>query len=416
MTVTTHSPYGEVPVTHPALAVQQRVQQQVVTQRVAQTFARLLESEDDGCSSSRSGTSTPPMVSEVCACGCGQSITVHQQKQQMHQQHQPQVGFVPALPIGQTWTNLQPQVHVPQQQPQPQPQQLYQTYSQQFNQTVVDQRTLALSRTISSSSSSTPLPLQLPTQQVARVPQVPQVSPVLQVSPVAQVSPIAQVSPVAQMPQMAQVQLPPAAQETQTSIRPVFRKIAKSGRKSPPKSDLRLVIRFKHGREGSYTTQSVMPMGTHVIIRGDWGQDVGVVVGIGYPDSREAPQRKRSWVSRIATSDELQQWRQLVAAEDSALQYIRKQCKQQTVPITVHRADYQLDGAKLTFHYSTEAARPDFKGLLKDAFREFRCRIWLNNCLPAKGERGDVLDLNAGPIPVVNTQGPSTSQQNAIGV
>jgi len=42
----------------------------------------------------------------------------------------------------------------------------------------------------------------------------------------------------------------------------------------------------------------------------------------------------------------------------------------------VHYAEYQYDKKKLTFYYESRA-RVDFVALLKDLYREFGCRIWM---------------------------------------
>eukprot|EP01060_Flectonema_neradi_P017510 TRINITY_DN24394_c0_g1_i1.p1 TRINITY_DN24394_c0_g1~~TRINITY_DN24394_c0_g1_i1.p1 ORF type:complete len:404 (+),score=83.83 TRINITY_DN24394_c0_g1_i1:59-1270(+) len=310
-----------------------------------------IESEEDGSISSLSGASTPPMIAtsqvEMCTCGCGQPAAVHQQQKQQQQ------------------LMLQQQVIQPMPQTVFQPgQQLQQM--QQLPQMLVQQQPLLC----------TP---QMMLSQATAVPQ--QETPAMTTTVPSTPSPSGPVS---------------------TTIKPVIKKIQKTGRKSPPPSSIRLIVRFKHGRQGAYTSQSLMPLGTHVIVRGDWGQDLGIVVGSCSPDPNESAPRKRSWVARIASNDELTQWKELLAAEESALNYMRQQCIQHNVPISIHRAEYQLDGAKLTFHYTTKVEHPDFRNILKDGYREFRCRIWLNNCIPSEGEKGDLLDLTSAPIPTIS--------------
>eukprot|EP01060_Flectonema_neradi_P022163 TRINITY_DN3044_c0_g1_i1.p1 TRINITY_DN3044_c0_g1~~TRINITY_DN3044_c0_g1_i1.p1 ORF type:complete len:417 (+),score=107.77 TRINITY_DN3044_c0_g1_i1:62-1312(+) len=325
---------------------------------VVKPAASIAESEEEievSTSSSFSAGSTPPMgpvqvQTQICSCGCGQPVFNHNQQFAMPQtlppmapQQQP-VQIIPQQ-IQQPATGTiiqQPQVYIPQ-QPQPQPQ------HQQPQQH--------------------PLPIIMPTVVPLKAPSSAGSS---------------------------------SGSVISATVKPVLKKIAKSGRNTPPVTDLRLVVKFKHGREGAYSSEVMMPIGTHVIVRGDWGQDLGVVAGSCAPDPNEPSPRKRSWVSRTATDDEISEWKQLLIAEESALQYIRQQAQYHNVPITVHRAEYQLDGSKLTFHYTTTVGHPDFRAILRDGYREFRCRIWLNNCIPKDGEKGDVLDLTSGPIPALS--------------
>ena len=367
--------------------------------------ASVSESEAESTSSSFSAGSTPPMgpvQTQICSCGCGQPIFSHSQQlvqqqlpantspqqiqpiQQMQQSvvQQPQQPVVqqPQQPIIQ---QQQPAIHQQQQQQQ---QPVIQQQQQQQMRAAI-QQPQQMRQPVTGAIIQLPM-VQQPQQplQQTYVPQQPQTLTPFQCPTV--------------LPVMSPVSSPPSPTTVFTTVKPVLKKIAKSGRSTPPVTDLRLIVRFKHGREGAYSCEVMMSNGTHVIVRGDWGQDLGVIVGNGGPEPNEPSPRKRSWVARTATDEEISDWKQLLIAEESALQYIRQQAENHNVVIDFHRAEYQLDGSKLTFHYTTTIGHPDFRDILRDGYREFRCRIWLNNCVPKKGEKGDTLDLTCGPIPV----------------
>lgn len=74
-----------------------------------------------------------------------------------------------------------------------------------------------------------------------------------------------------------------------------------------------------------------------------------------------------------------------------------QQVQRHNIPITVHCAEYQFDRKKLTFHYSTDVGHPDFRTLLRDGYKQFRCRIWMNNCRPKGTDPGQPLPIQ--PVP-----------------
>ncbi|KAJ9444859.1 hypothetical protein DIPPA_25699 [Diplonema papillatum] len=72
---------------------------------------------------------------------------------------------------------------------------------------------------------------------------------------------------------------------------------------------------------------------------------------------------------------------------------------QTATPVVIHRAEYQLDRKKLTFHFTSDVMHPDFSSLVHVAHARFGCRIWMNNCQPKPNERGELIDLSAEPCP-----------------
>ena len=146
-----------------------------------------------------------------------------------------------------------------------------------------------------------------------------------------------------------------------------------------------LKIEFKYGSRADYASEEDHAVGEYVIVEGDRGIDLGLVV-----DSSLVYNRKLTgtMVTRTATPDELDRWKSCHASEQDALRFVRNLVEKHRIPITVHGAEYQFDRKKLTFHYSTEADHPEFKSLLRGCYRAFKCRIWMNNCRPKENSPG----------------------------
>eukprot|EP01064_Diplonema_japonicum_P021710 TRINITY_DN3127_c1_g1_i1.p1 TRINITY_DN3127_c1_g1~~TRINITY_DN3127_c1_g1_i1.p1 ORF type:complete len:250 (+),score=69.42 TRINITY_DN3127_c1_g1_i1:52-801(+) len=152
-------------------------------------------------------------------------------------------------------------------------------------------------------------------------------------------------------------------------------------------------VEFKHGRSGVYQHTERVEPDTHLIVEGDRGTDLGMVVGVVPMYQQAMDQKKVNKVKRLATKEEVKTWKALVQDEARAMKYIKHQVSRHGISITVHRAEFQFDRKKLTFHYTTEAAHPDFRCLLKEGYRQFRCRIWMNNCNPQGTDPGQALPI-----------------------
>lgn len=143
-----------------------------------------------------------------------------------------------------------------------------------------------------------------------------------------------------------------------------------------------ITIQFKHGRMDDYMFPQRIDPGTHVVVEGDRGQDLGMVVECIEVEYRREDLRKHHKVKRFATEEEVRRWRcSLVEEEGRALRYMRQQVARHNIPITVHCAEYQFDRKKLTFHYSAEMGHPDFRTLLRDGYKQFLSH--LDEQLPA---------------------------------
>eukprot|EP00756_Hemistasia_phaeocysticola_P065258 Hpha_TRINITY_DN8428_c0_g2::TRINITY_DN8428_c0_g2_i1::g.34570::m.34570 len=186
-----------------------------------------------------------------------------------------------------------------------------------------------------------------------------------------------------------------------------------------------VTVQFKCGRRGLYGTpmhvaQAQAMVGQYVLVDASKGMvDMGLVVAaaplpLGDPTAR-LPQLQ---VERLAQPTEVAQWFALGPEDEAATVFFREKAPEHGVDIQVFTADFQFDRKKLTVHYMSEIKKPDFRQLLAIGFKEFRCRIWMNNCRPAPGQPGEPLDWLQPRWPLPATVAPPlvSSEDAAVAV
>jgi hypothetical protein len=140
----------------------------------------------------------------------------------------------------------------------------------------------------------------------------------------------------------------------------------------------RCLVQFKcHHAE--YASPIALMKGQYVVVHGDRGIDVGVVIRINTEENKQYVERTgpAGSVIRHATQREVDYWAtELKADEQAALDYCRTRLAKHALPMEIRHAEYQFDKKKLTFYYESKT-RVDFVTLLKELFREFSCRIWM---------------------------------------
>eukprot|EP01062_Namystynia_karyoxenos_P013586 TRINITY_DN14898_c0_g1_i1.p1 TRINITY_DN14898_c0_g1~~TRINITY_DN14898_c0_g1_i1.p1 ORF type:complete len:534 (+),score=93.79 TRINITY_DN14898_c0_g1_i1:79-1602(+) len=152
------------------------------------------------------------------------------------------------------------------------------------------------------------------------------------------------------------------------------------------------VVERKYGQRAEYLTDSlaVSPGQPVIVIPTGGGRDIGVVGSLRPAPTRGSPSGR---VLRAATPDEVATWQTtLHAMEQEARQFIRDLCSRHRVPITVHHAYWRFDCEHLTFHYTSDRTHPNFRRLLYEGYRRFKCRIWMNNCQPTGRAPGELVD------------------------
>ncbi|RNE97699.1 PSP1 family protein [Trypanosoma conorhini] len=128
-------------------------------------------------------------------------------------------------------------------------------------------------------------------------------------------------------------------------------------------------------------------VGRHVIVEGDRGVDLGVVVSVERseqePVKRAEPteegETSHLCVLRAASPEEIEAFHGLDQLEEEALRFCKAAIDSLNMrtPLQVQRAVFQFDRKKLTFTYRSDGY-VEFKALLRALNRQYQCRIWMH--------------------------------------
>eukprot|EP01064_Diplonema_japonicum_P008931 TRINITY_DN16402_c0_g1_i1.p1 TRINITY_DN16402_c0_g1~~TRINITY_DN16402_c0_g1_i1.p1 ORF type:complete len:377 (+),score=74.68 TRINITY_DN16402_c0_g1_i1:143-1273(+) len=138
-----------------------------------------------------------------------------------------------------------------------------------------------------------------------------------------------------------------------------------------------VVVEFKNGRTLQFDAPSninTLKDRTYVIVKGDRGEHVGKVhIDTGRTQYKQESQGQ---VLRVASQEELNQLAQHGAMEEEALATCYAKIQEAGLVMDLCYAEYQLDMKKLTFFYKSDA-RQDFRDLIRDLYKLYRARIWM---------------------------------------
>lgn len=139
-----------------------------------------------------------------------------------------------------------------------------------------------------------------------------------------------------------------------------------------------VLVQFKC-HQGEFTSSVVVEKGQYVVVQGDRGINIGVVIRINNDVQSTYLERTgpSGSVLRHATQREVDYWAtDLKDAESVAAAVCQAKVRAHGLPMDVTHAEYQFDKKKLTFYYDARS-RIDFVVLLKELYREYGCRIWM---------------------------------------
>mmetsp|Transcript_1902 Transcript_1902/g.2908 ORF Transcript_1902/g.2908 Transcript_1902/m.2908 type:complete len:424 (-) Transcript_1902:39-1310(-) len=153
-----------------------------------------------------------------------------------------------------------------------------------------------------------------------------------------------------------------------------------------------VLVEFKRHRVYQYDSPRIIAPGEYAIVSGDRGDDLGLVIyswystksGICAAGIAGAATGKNiglgvGKVVRAATEVEVNiMHNALKDLELQALEACRARVQELRLPLAVVDAEYQYDRKKLTFFYQCEH-RQDFRELIRDLYRTFKARIWMEN-------------------------------------
>ncbi|ESL09314.1 hypothetical protein TRSC58_02967 [Trypanosoma rangeli SC58] len=180
--------------------------------------------------------------------------------------------------------------------------------------------------------------------------------------------------------------------ETDASTRPTLDSIPKERRGcSPPKDrsvPCKVVVVFKRKRFALLESQTYVAPGEYVVVGGDRGEDIGLVTHSWVVDKSDHDGEKKwgegvSSVLRVASALEVSQLKNVqTELEERAVEVAQKKVEEHGLPMRIVDAEYQFDRKKLTFYYQSQH-RLDFRTLVRDLYKTFRARIWMEADVPS---------------------------------
>lgn len=118
-------------------------------------------------------------------------------------------------------------------------------------------------------------------------------------------------------------------------------------------------------------------IGEQVVVKTDWGAEIGKVVLISEVPIKEATgQEELVKIIRKVTTQDLESFADLNRQKSSALEYCKKLVDRHQLPMKVIDAHFSFDGGRLTFPFIADG-RVDFRALVKDLTHHFQKSIRL---------------------------------------
>ena len=158
-------------------------------------------------------------------------------------------------------------------------------------------------------------------------------------------------------------------------------------------------VEFKRNRIKKYPCYAALQPGQYVIVDGDRGQDCGLLVQINTKNEQTGEviinsmdgsqvsntgrmKVENGRVLRVANNGEIDQLHHRIAdLERVALHACRQRCTQLGLEIEVIDCEYQFDLKKVSFFFNSDHS-VDFRDLVRELYREFGARIWMENINP----------------------------------
>lgn len=168
--------------------------------------------------------------------------------------------------------------------------------------------------------------------------------------------------------------------------RPTLESIPEEKRnRSPPKDcgvPCQVLVLFKRKRVLQFESSTYVAPGEYVVVGGDRGEDIGLVTHSWTLNECDHSGEKK-WsegvgrVLRVASALEVSQLQSVqTELEDRAVEVAQKKVEEHGLQMRIVDAEYQFDRKKLTFYYRSQQ-RLDFRILVRDLYKTFRARIWM---------------------------------------
>jgi cell fate regulator YaaT (PSP1 superfamily) len=165
-------------------------------------------------------------------------------------------------------------------------------------------------------------------------------------------------------------ELPPVVEEDEAATD----EAAETG--GPIAREAAIGVRFGPGEQAVYYRRGRMNVtpGDLVVAQVDRGMDIGQVTSL--PQLPIDQVKKLPTLLRVANERDLERQESLDSKRKEGLTVCRQLIESHNLPMRLIDCHCTLDGRRLVFYFASEA-RVDFRDLVRDLAREFRCRIEL---------------------------------------
>lgn len=142
-----------------------------------------------------------------------------------------------------------------------------------------------------------------------------------------------------------------------------------------------VLVEFKRKRILQFESPYYVAPGEYVVVGGDRGEDIGLVTH-SWPAGSAREIKTFAGVGvgkvqRIANVLEVSQLQGVqTELEARAVDVAQEKVVEHQLPMRIVDAEYQFDRKKLTFYYQSQH-RLDFRTLVRDLYKTFRARIWM---------------------------------------
>lgn len=158
-----------------------------------------------------------------------------------------------------------------------------------------------------------------------------------------------------------------------------------------PNARCQVLVEFKRHRVLQFESNAYVAPGDYVVVGGDRGEDIGLVIytlcetklrtvkGVALSGAMLARSIGvgTGVVLRSAKETEIIQLLSMqTELERRAVEVCMQRVLEHGLPMVIVDAEYQFDKKKLTFYYEAQQ-RMDFRELVRDLFKTFRARIWM---------------------------------------
>lgn len=146
-----------------------------------------------------------------------------------------------------------------------------------------------------------------------------------------------------------------------------------------------VLVEFKRRRVLQFESPNYVAPGEYVVVGGDRGEDIGLVTHTWASGTNStAPEHVAKWagvglgkVLRVASVLEVSQLQGVqTELEARAVEVAQEKVVEHGLHMRIVDAEYQFDRKKLTFYYQSQS-RLDFRTLVRDLYKTFRARIWM---------------------------------------